>query len=313
MRQFAACGLLLAVVVFSPAAAQTQEPKDRVQYGQDIEVGAGETARDVVCIGCSIRVLGKVAGDAVAVGGSLAIEGTVEGDAVAVAGVLRLGPNARVGEDAVAAGGRLERAPGAQVGRDAVSTPFIPSLPVTSLAQLILFFFLIALVTNLVLVLLAYLLAGRTRVETMATTVRERAGLAALTGIGVLVGAVLLYIISAMMGPLTAVLAILVSVALGVTLVVGYAGLSFWMGRLLAPPRAGLASSWNPLAVVLLGVLLITLLQFIPILGGLVFLVFLLLALGCAALSGFGTSTDWLPRQFATRPAVPPASAPPAS
>jgi hypothetical protein len=67
----------------------------------------------------------------------------------------------------------------------------------------------------------------------------------------------------------------------------------------------------GPLAALLIGALLITVIQLVPLLGFLAFLVFMLLALGSAALSGYGTSTDWLSRRLSAQPPVRPA--PPAA
>ncbi len=292
-------GLLLLLSL--PTQVQAQGSDERVQFGQDIVIEADETVGDAVCIFCSIRVRGTARGDAVAVFGSLEIDGSVEGDAVAVGGNVRLGSGAEVGKVAVSVGGRLERDPQARVGGEATSTPGLA----VGLGGLFLFGLLVCGMINLVLVLFSYLIAGEQRVAVVANTVRERTGLAALAGLGALVAAVILFIISALLGPITPIMAIIVSVALFVTLVVGYTGLSFWLGRSLAAGSA-------PLVAVLLGALLITILQLIPFVCLITFPVFVLLALGSAAVSGYGTASDWLPRQFAPRPAVPPASPPPA-
>jgi hypothetical protein len=91
--------------------------EDRVSVGRSIEVGPGETARDVVCIGCSVDIAGHASGDAVAVGGSVRIRpgAVVEGNGVAVGGSLELEPGAVVEGDGVTVGGAVEVAEGAQI------------------------------------------------------------------------------------------------------------------------------------------------------------------------------------------------------
>lgn len=286
--------LVALVWLLLPTRADAQ--RERVQVGRDIEVGPNETVGEAVCIGCSIRVQGIIRGEAVAVGGGIDIDGEIHGDVVAVGGDIRLGPNANVGGNVVSAGGAIDRDPQAKVEGEITASPGPPAV---GLGGLFLLGFLFFAVISIVLVLLAYLIAGQQRVETVASSVRERAGMSLLTGLGVLVGAILLYIIASKLGPVTPVLAVAVSLALVVTLLLGYAGLSAWVGR-------GLLRSASPLVVVLLGAVVITFLQLIPFLGLLVCLVFFLLALGSAAFSGYGTSADWLARQFATRPAIPP-------
>lgn len=93
------------------------EGDDRVSFGRSIKVAAGETAGDVVCIGCSITFAGEAEGDVVAVGGSVLIAsgGTVKGNAVGVGGKVRLEAGATVEGDAVAVGGTVQVEDGATV------------------------------------------------------------------------------------------------------------------------------------------------------------------------------------------------------
>ncbi|MEO8276271.1 MAG: polymer-forming cytoskeletal protein, partial [Thermoanaerobaculia bacterium] len=86
------------------------EGDDRVSFGRAIEVRAGESAGDVVCIGCSVTVFGQVDGDAVAVGGSVLVEsgGLIQGNAVGVGGRVHLESGATVDGDAVAVGGSVQ-------------------------------------------------------------------------------------------------------------------------------------------------------------------------------------------------------------
>lgn len=141
----------------------------------------------------------------------------------------------------------------------------------------------------------------RVRGSAVAATTRENTGWAFLAGLGAIVGSLILLMLAATTGPFAPVLALLVCLLFTAALVVGYTGLSSWLGRSLF--REGSA-----LSAVLLGALVITLLQLIPLAGLLVFLAFCLLALGTVALSGFGTSPGWLQNRFVTsRPAPPPA------
>jgi hypothetical protein len=84
--------------------------------------------------------------------------------------------------------------------------------------------------------------------------------------------------------------------------IVGYAGVSAWVGHGLAP-AAGL------MGAVVAGAILVGVLQAIPLLGVFAILIFGLLALGGAALSGLGTDAEWLSQRLFSRPATPPASA----
>ncbi len=90
---------------------------DRVSFGQSIHVGPGESARDVVCIGCSIDIEGHADGDTVAVGGSVRVGpgADVEGNAVSVGGRVAVGAGALVEGDAVSVGGTVSVDEGGKV------------------------------------------------------------------------------------------------------------------------------------------------------------------------------------------------------
>jgi len=287
----------LFVLLTLPALAAD----DRVQVARDITIEQHESFADVVCVGCSIRVEGSVTADAVTIGGSLHINGPVRGDAVALGGNVTLGPKADVGGDAVALGGRLERDPQARVGGEAVAPPGL-AIASRGLAWLLLFGLVACSVINIGFAALCYAVAGAHRLHTVAQTVRQRGAAAVLAGIAGVVGAVILFIIAAFTGPATPVIATVVSVLLVLALIVGYAGLSTWVGQTLARTA-------GPLAALLLGALVITVLQLIPILNFLTLPIFALLALGSAILSGFGAAPNWLSRQLS--PPSPDATPPP--
>jgi len=276
---------LLAVGLFSlPSAAWAQEADARQQYVQDIVIQSGETTGDLICYFCSIRVRGTVKGDAIAIGGGIEIDGTVVGDAVAAGGGIRLGPGAKVGGDAVAAGGRLERGPQASVGGEAESEWWFY---VPGQRQLFLPCILLYAAVSLGLVLVSSLVLRRRRVAVLADTIGEHPVWTLLAGAGVLFVATVLLVFSGKLGDAGEILDTGVSIALAVTMAAGCPGFAFWLGRRLT--RVG-----GSLQAALAGALLLTLLQLIPIAGVFVFLAVILLAPGCAVLSGFGSGANWL-------------------
>src|SRR5271157_2710271 len=137
--------LALLFVVATPPALHARGKGDRVQVGRSIVVEEGEEAGDVVCIGCSIHMMGTC-GDVVAVGGSITIDGTVKGDAVAVGGGIHLGENASISGDIVTVGGGLSRHANAVVKGDIssqsgplalVGLVLVPLIPVVLIVALI--------------------------------------------------------------------------------------------------------------------------------------------------------------------------------
>ena len=105
------------LVIALPSFLYARAKGDRVQIGHSIVVEENEEAGDLVCIGCSIHMMGTC-GDIVTVGGSIVIEGTVTGDAVAVGGGMHVGENASISGDVVTVGGSLSRHPNATVKGD---------------------------------------------------------------------------------------------------------------------------------------------------------------------------------------------------
>jgi hypothetical protein len=135
---------LLFVLGVAPAL-HARGAGDRVQVGRSIVVEENEVVGDVVCIGCSVHMMGTC-GDIVTVGGSSTIEGTVKGDAVAVGGGVYLGESASVAGDVVTVGGGLSRHPNAEVKGDVTthSGPliflglvFVPLIPLVLIVALI--------------------------------------------------------------------------------------------------------------------------------------------------------------------------------
>ena len=288
-----AASVLLILFSFSDQGWAKSAAGDHVQFGHNIVVDTDQDIGDAVCIGCSIRMHGTSHGDLVAIGGQIEIDGSVSGDVVALGGSVRLGPGADVRGDAVAVGGQVIRDPAAHIGGQTSSQNF-PMMIVPGLAGLFLIGLLGMVPLGIVFALVCYLIAGERRVKTTAGAAHTQAGKALLTGIGALCFAALLIVMFAMVRH-TGLFVVLIALGLFVTMVMGYTGLSLWVGRRLS-------TTLGPVAAVLLGAVLITILQAVPFIGPFFFIVFVMLALGSALLTGFGTSSDWLQR----RAGIPP-------
>jgi hypothetical protein len=143
--------LLLFTTIATALAHASQG--DQVHFGQSITVGEDESAGNLVCIGCSIRMDGSSA-DIVAIGGSITINGSVKGDVVVIGGAVRLGENASVSGDVVTMGGGFWRDPHSVVGGSITSQ---------SGALVILGLVLMPLIPVILLVALVVWLIGRNR------------------------------------------------------------------------------------------------------------------------------------------------------
>ncbi len=316
-----------------PAAFGAPGNQDRVMVGEDILVGAHEELHDVVCIGCSIRLEGKVNGDAVVIGGSLIVEGEALGEAVAIGGSVEvpgvvhsnvtavagsvgiagtsggdvtavmggvdLAPGAEVAGKVTAVMGSVRGADQAQVGGEIVSGVDVAPFAKWGLVLALLFFLLAGLVVQPLLVLLCFVVLGETRIKVLAETARQRAGMSFLIGMGIIFGSIILSVVGAIIPFWLPGVGFPVSFLVFVLLVVGYSGISYWVGR-------GLLSSSGAMAAAVFGAVLVTILQLIPIIGWMAMAVFALLALGSALLSGFGTSVDWLVKRSEVESFAPP-------
>jgi len=94
---------------------------DRVSVGRSIQLGEGERAGQVVCVGCSVEIAGETSGDAVAVGGSVRVTGTVGGGAVAIGGSVAVEDGALVEGDAVSVGGGVETVGSGEIAGEVVN------------------------------------------------------------------------------------------------------------------------------------------------------------------------------------------------
>jgi len=294
------CGLLLVSSCLHATDVSAEHGNDMVHVGKAIDVGPNEALGDAVCIGCSIHIAGRGNGDLVAVGGNVQVDGSVQGDAVVVGGNLRLGPGAVIHGDASVVGGKILRDPTARIEGE-VSSPSVLG-NASGLALILLVPFLFMLVVGVVLSVLCVAVLGERRIEIMVQALRRNTGLALLAGLGALAGFVVLNAVFHWAGPLGPLVFIGLSLGMIVLAIVGYAGVSAWVGHGLAP-AAGL------MGAVVAGAILVGVLQAIPLLGVFAILIFGLLALGGAALSGLGTDAEWLSQRLFSRPATPPASA----
>ncbi len=285
--------LFVSLALLVPAAYADKDDDDVVQFGKAVYVGPDETAGDIVCIGCSIRIAGKATGDVVSVGGSVQVNGDVQGDVVVVGGALQLGPEAVLHGDATAVGGGLQRAPSAQIKGEAVNQRL--PLGLKGMGLLLLAPLLGLLLVGVLLAVLGYAILGERRVQTIVLTLHRHTGLALLAGLGACVAFSVMVTFSHGAGPASLLIIGACSLAMFVIVIVGYTGVSAWVGHRVTSTGAGIGA-------VVVGAIVVGLLQGIPLLGVIPLLIFGLFALGAAVLSGLGTEPDWLQHQLTSNP-----------
>jgi hypothetical protein len=143
--------LLLAVTVFLVASlpAFARSSDDRATVGKDITVAEGETAGDIACLFCTVRVHGDVHGDVAVMFGRVDVDAghSISGDLATLGADLNLGEGATVGGDVAIAAGDTNLASGAMIhgsrmvlpGRLWLLVPFAPLLILIGIIWLIVY------------------------------------------------------------------------------------------------------------------------------------------------------------------------------
>jgi hypothetical protein len=223
----------------------------RVMFGHPVTVHKNEVAEEVMTIGGGVHVDGEVSRDVSAVGGSVRVNGRVGGSVTAIGGSVHLGPHAEVMGDVAAVGGTVVRDPGAVIHGSISDVgnllpwgrydedwdsgwPLLAPLG----RSLHLFWSLAGLLLLLLAVTLVVLLAPNTLEQVRARVAGEpwtafAAGfLSQILAVPTLVVLVAVLIIS-IVGCLLLVLLPFLFLALMIVGLVGFAGVSYQVGRLL--------------------------------------------------------------------------------
>lgn len=290
------------VLLISPVWAGSGQ--DRVSVRDDITIERGETVADVVCIGCSIRVdgvvtgdavtiggritvAGRVAGDLAAVGGLIDLTGVVDGDVVAVAGGVKLGPAAAIGGDAVSVFGSVEGVRDGRVGGQVTTVRSIVPIVASGFVFVMVICLIAALIFQPLTTLLCAAVLGPRRLDVLARTAASRGLISFLVGIGLVFASFLFSVFGVFIPFWVPGIHFPFGLILFVLLIVGYAGISYWVGR-------GMLPRVNPVLAAFLGAVLVTILQMIPVVGWIMGFIFSMMALGIPVASGFGTAVDWM-------------------
>jgi len=272
--------LLLFIAAFSAAAVAQPDPShNRLKVLRDVIVESGETAGDVQCFMCSVHVQGHVTGDIVTLGGGIFIDGKVDGDVIAVGGRIEANTNSRISGEAVAVGGYITLQPNSSIGGNAESLPYllIPGqyrptfLGSITLAMLNVFF-----------VALGYLVVRDKRAETASLAIDRQPASVFFAGFVCLPLFYGLDWLTRYLGSAEIFADILLLVLLAAVAATGATGLGDWIARLAFPQTRGI---WSCIG----GILALSLLELIPLVGMLVFALGLIVSIGASVVTKFGS------------------------
>jgi uncharacterized RDD family membrane protein YckC len=292
--------------------------RDVVQFGRNVELKAGQKANDIVVIGGSATVGGKVRDSVVTILGSANVEGEtkdavsilgnvrlgtnahVRGDVVAVLGNVKLSRGANIHGDVVAVGGSVDREEGAVIDGDVVSLPGVSWLgdwleqcvfKFRPLAPQLGWLWVVAAAFLLLYLLTA--LAFPRPVNACKEEIANRPATTLLIGLATKILLPIITLILLVTGIGIFVVPFLFAVVMFAG-IIGKVALLQYVGQQLGR-RFGSAALESPLATLLLGWILLTLLYLVPILGMVVYGVTGVWALGAAVMAMFGGTRREMP------------------
>jgi len=273
---------------------------------KDIVVAEGEVQDNVITLGGNVLIEGQVKEDVVAFGGTITVKGTVRGSVVGVGSDIELASTAVIEGDLYSIGGTLNKEPGCAIEGDTVyfktsediskflkeafkgifTISFIPFVLIT---KLLLFFiwFIIAIV--LAALLPRQISFASSQIRTSFWSVVGIGFLSIIIYVGVVIFSALLCFL------LIGIPILLFFVILGIAIqIFGRVILFYFFGESLS--KAFGKSRISPLAAVTLGLILVTLIRFIPVIGFLFSFCLSIIGWGVVIKTKFGTTENWFKR-----------------
>jgi len=302
--------LTLILFLFSLAGSgllfgQTVEIHKGIVVEKDVHIGPDDRQENVVLLGGSAVIEGLIEENVVALGGRVIVSGTVKGDVVGLGAKITLKPTAVVEHDVTCIEGTLEKEPGCRIGGDTNYFKLSHLFPkfeggwrgfwAMSLVPFILIFKLV-MVFLWFLVTLVMVNVIPHRITFASDQIRKSFG--PVLGTGVLSVVIFTFLV------ILAVLLCLVLIGIPILLALlaaqffitlfGQVAVYHYFGDSLAKAFGHMKPS--PLGAALLGLLLVSILTFIPFLGILVSLLLNFLVFGVSIRTKFGSTENWFQR-----------------
>lgn len=294
MHALLAAFLLLADPAASPATPGRPEA---------LRLARGSYVSDqMVAIGRDVIVEGEALADVAAVNGSVEVSGRVARDVIVLGGDARLHPSAQIGGDVSVLGGVVRAAPGAHVEGRMVSYPTASSALLTMIegptlglgfaSPLVVGTKLALLAAWAALLLLLFAASGREVLSTADDVRREPfrsffTGLTAVLAI-VLTGLLFSVFTNGLAGVPLLVLVVLVALLLKLWgMVAVFYALGDWLTRRVLHRRM------RPLSAATLGLLVMGIVKFLPLVGVWTWTAATLIGIGAALSTKFGRREPW--------------------
>jgi hypothetical protein len=294
---------LFLIFILAGAALPLRGSQD-ISFGDVVFVAKGEVQEGIVSFGGHVTVEGTVKENIIVFGGSITLSGEVGDSVVGFGSRITLKSTAVIKGDAASIGGTLNKEPGCLIEGDTVyfrggetftklfsggllSFPFIPIILIIKLIG-----FFVWLLIGLVMVALF-----PRQLSLASAQIRSAFWPVVGTGtVAVLLFGGLILIFALMSLILIGIPFLLIMGAIGLAVkVFGQVALFYFFGE-------SLGKSFNqrtpaPAAAVVIGLVVVSLIKFIPILGFLFSFGLSLIGWGVAIRTRFGTRENWLRRK----------------
>lgn len=270
---------------------------------KEIIISAGETQKKVFSLGGNIIVDGQILEDVAAIGGTVTINGEVGGSVVGIGSKIIIKSGAVIRQDVVALGGSLEKEPGCVIRGDTVyfqtaeiSDRLFRLGPVHAILSLKFspFFLVLKLVSVLVWAFLA--LIGVTLLPKQIVFASEQVKKSFWPTFAYGLLAVIIFTVLVLISALLCLVIIGIPMLISIVLIglavkiFGRLALFYLIGKSFLD--AFRTTQVNIYLVVLSGLLLITLISYLPVLGTLISLGVEITGWGIAIRTKFGTAEN---------------------
>jgi len=293
------------ITILSGTAAAAWYKFDRTaqpSFKEEIIIGPQETQKNILAFGSRVVVEGKVEESVVVFGGEVTVSGEVGKSVVGFGSRVTIRSSAVIREDLVVLGGTLEKEPGCTIGQDTV---FIPTggkfaseiFKKGFFFQLGTFFLALKLISLFFGILLTIFVAGVFPRQVYFAAGKLRTDFWPILGTGflamiiyaglILVSSLLVFLIIGIPILFMLMLAGLVLKIFGGTVFSYFFGESFLQAL-------GVKKRPHLIWTAVIGLVLVTFLGLVPVLGFLFSMVVSLVGLGVAIRTRFGTLDNWL-------------------
>lgn len=295
--------ILIFISIFIISGCASVRGEQHLSWKKEIVVGRDETQENIISFGGNCIVEGKVRENVVIFGGTLTLSGEVGDSVVGIGTDISLKETAVVSGDLVSIGGKIHKEPGCLVRGDTVyfefsevSAKFLKGIFSISLLPFIL---IIKLLAFFIWFFIAIIVASIFPQQISFGSLQVRKAFWPILGTGFLV--IIIYagliIFSALLSFLLIGIPFLLALILiGLVIkIFGQVIAFYFFGESLSQ-----AFNWqkiSPLLTVIIGLVLVSLIGFIPVIGWLFSFAVSLLAWGAVIRTKFGTTENWFRRK----------------